>query len=90
MPDDRNTKPNVRVVTNEQVVRELSEMAGVNIRWAARLNGVPLIGPIEIDRLGRFFVVATMVLGAADALMLSIIAEADHQGRVTFPGWEIL
>lgn len=89
MTDDSTTSAAVHIVTTEAVVRELMEMASVNIRWRGDIKAAT-IGPIEIDRLARFFVVATMVLGAADALMLSALAQADHLGRVSFPGWEIL
>lgn len=91
MPNDINYTPPIRVVTTVAVTRELMEMASLHIQ-KRRLgdNVVPCIGPITVDRLGRFFVVATMLLGAADALMLSAIANHMDTDIVYFPGWEIL
>lgn len=87
MPDQ------IRVVTTQAVTRELAQTAGLNIRYSAR-HGSVIVGPIKAGQLSRFFVMATLILGGADALMLACIARTElsevDQLVVSFPGWEIL
>lgn len=94
MPDDRNMEdPGIRVVTTRAVGRELAEAAGTHVRHSFRYSA-PTIGPLSVDRLGRFFVMATLILGGADALMLATIARVENSTTtdpvIFFPGWEIL
>lgn len=86
-----------KVVTSTAVVRELMETANINIRTIRQpatesAELVPAIGPLnhlQVDRLAKFFVMATLILGGADALMLAVIAKSTDAGLVYFPGWEI-
>lgn len=82
--------PEIRVVTTRLVKAELATAASVDI-YFTKPDGsydIPTIGPITVDRLARFFVIATLILGGADALMLAALAVGTNVVR--FPGWEIL
>lgn len=91
------SSPGVRLVMSYRTLEEISKTADVYVRLT-RPDGQPdtwVIGPVTPDRVPRFYVMATLILGGADALMLALISEVtmnegDATVTVRFPGLEVI